>query len=173
MAVCTKTTAAAAGLPYYGLCAQAGQSVYCPCVSLTASESCSSLTCASSPTSGSCHIFPASSMGSCMCVDELKTLVSKLSSSGKPALEQLSDLENDICGSFYINYSTSLVLTYVAALTSVIISMILQYAMKKLTLHENHNSLGQSVICQSFFISSCYILLFISNPFIHTYTLTD
>lgn len=141
LSACTAEGAAAAGLPYYGLCPQAGQSVFCPCTSLTSKEECASMECAASPDSALCVRFPASTMGSCMCVRGLQSLLTSKTSSGTDALSQVTALGSDICGSFFINYSTSLALIYVSAFTSVVIAYLLTYATSALTMHEFHNSL--------------------------------
>ena len=143
LSACTQATAAAAGLAFYGLCPQVGQTVFCPCTSMTATDMCSSFDCAANSGSASCHIFPASTMGSCMCVRNLQTMVtSGVKSSGGDAISEVTALGTDICGGFFVNYSTSLALIYVSSLTSVIIAYLLTYATSILTLQEFHNSLG-------------------------------
>lgn len=143
LGACTAEGAAAEGLQHHGLCPQAGQRVFCPCTSLTSKEECASVECATSPSSTLCVRFPAATMGSCMCVRSLQGLLSSevKASSGSEALSQVTALGSDICGSFFINYSTSLALIYVSAFTSVVIAYLLTYTTSALTLHEFHNSL--------------------------------
>jgi hypothetical protein len=139
---CTESTAAAAGLPYHGLCPHEGQRVFCPCASLSSTEQCRTAACSANPTSSSCYPFPASSMGSCMCFNGLQERLASLS--GGDTLSQLEAFKTDICGSFFINYTTALVLNYVAALASVVIALSLRWVLSVLTVAENHNSLDGS-----------------------------
>ena len=162
---CSKDAAAAAGLPYWGLCPHTGQTVFCPCASLTSTEDCQSVACTASPSSASCSHFPASSMGSCLCVDELAVKVAEITSSGSDALNQIRALESDLCGAFYLSYSSSLALIYVSALTSVVISVLLASAMTALAHHENHNSLDategskMSKLFYAQYVTLCVIIL--------------
>lgn len=84
---------------------------------------------------------------------------------GGISLETLDTLQKDTCGEFFLNYSTSLALNYVAALASVVIAMGLKVSIFALAKQESHISLDaeeaakMSKLFLSTYITLCIIIL--------------
>lgn len=140
LAACTSSS----GYSYYGECPQYGQSVFCPCLDMSSSESCSSLECSTIGTSSTkCLDYSASLIGYCYCSTYLKNLI--LNSGGvTSAIAEIRTLDNsNVCYDFLINYSKSNGITYVAVLATIVVNFFLQVVFIMLTKSECQTSVDK------------------------------
>jgi hypothetical protein len=151
---CSSSIAASANLSYGGYCPKFGEESFCPCVSTSIREKCSTVGCSLKRTSSSssstsekeyeCKTFPASTIGSCYCYQQL---LSALKSADPSSITQH-------CTDFYYQYSVSTGLTYGSVIATTIVNVLLRKYLKELAKNEAYLSLDEfqaSVMTKIFF----------------------
>lgn len=144
-----------------GLCPAFGYDKFCPCVSIDATESCETLACDVSSGGKECADFPALTLGSCFCFNQLVSVLDSADISS--AIDKLSSQEPQ-CKSFAVNYSIAIALTVVAAMTTVIINRVLKLLLKKLAINERHKTIDseQGAIMFKIFIATYINMAFVA-----------
>lgn len=120
-------------------CPEYGQQKFCPCITASRSDTCKTLRCSTgvSVDVGECSEFPSTTIVGCYCYDSMLTLFSD------GILQGFQNIYNTdtACQQFLGNYAFALVLTFVAALCTVVINKILKWAMKRLATMEQHSTI--------------------------------
>jgi hypothetical protein len=114
---------------------------FCPCVSITSSETCGSIGCfVSSPeTSLVCQEFSAGVIGSCYCY---LSLTSMIENDGVSAtMSYIKNSRGDACFQFFETYSSATALTYGATVVTIVINEVLKVLLVKLTKLECHSQI--------------------------------
>jgi hypothetical protein len=144
-----------------GLCPVYDLTTFCPCVSIDSQETCQTLSCDVKSDGRACTTFPALTLGSCFCFNQLIIVLE--SGDVSSAISQLSSQEPQ-CKSFAVNYSVAIALTIVAAMTTVIINRILKYVLKRLAINERHKTIDseQGAIMFKIFIATYINMAFVA-----------
>lgn len=136
-------------------------SSFCPCISHDTADTCKTASCSISSRSADCAEFSSSTVAGCFCYESLLSL---FSGSALDLLAKVSE-SNDVCSTFFLNYSLAVSLALLASLCTVIINMGLRVSMKVLGKQECHNTIDeeQCAICiKTFFtiyINSAFVAL--------------
>lgn len=144
-----------------GLCPVYGHETFCPCVSIQSTEKCKTLGCSLLTQGKECSDFPALTLGSCFCFQQLVSVLDSTDISS--ALSQLSNQEPQ-CNNFAVNYSIAVALTVVAAMTTVLINRVLKNVLKKLAINERHRTIDseQGAIMIKIFIATYFNMAFVA-----------
>mmetsp|Transcript_16932 Transcript_16932/g.25540 ORF Transcript_16932/g.25540 Transcript_16932/m.25540 type:complete len:1258 (+) Transcript_16932:167-3940(+) len=118
-------------------CPLPDQSVFCPCLSSSSSDTCETLSCEES--NGNCDEFKASTVAGCFCYQELLSLFSS------PLLSLWSQVQtvDANCEEFLTSYGSALLLTVAASLCTVVINFVLKSIMKYLAKREFHTTVDE------------------------------
>ena len=124
-----------------GLCPHAGQSVFCPCISLeNLNQTCKTLTCDSDTTSAKCKEFPSSTIADCFCMNSLSSIILDASSLNDLISKLRSALTTDPCKTFYQTFLTAISLGYAAIVVSVVVNTLVKMQIKLSARWESHDS---------------------------------
>merc|ERR1711871_558771 len=124
-----------------GLCPHAGQSTFCPCVSLKDfNQTCQTLMCDTDANHGKCKTFPSSTIADCFCMDSLSSIITDSSSLNDLVSKLQSALTDDPCKDFYETFLTAVSLGYVAIIVSVIVNTLVKMQIGMSAKWESHDS---------------------------------
>jgi hypothetical protein len=111
-------------------------SEFCPCVSVSSTETCREYTCYDDNTNTKCGTYEASVVGACYCFD---FLINMISTEGVTAtINYIKSAKSDACYPFFLNYSKATAITYGTTVVTVLINYILKLCLKILVPYECH-----------------------------------
>jgi hypothetical protein len=146
---------------FTGLCPSYEDTKFCPCLSTSSSEKCLSLS-HSVPTLGKEIIsFPALTMGSCFCFNQLLDIIQ---TTGVTSMYSELASQEPQCQSFAINYLFAISLTLIASLSTVLINRALKGVLKSLAINERHHTIDseQGAIMLKIFIATYINMAFVA-----------
>jgi hypothetical protein len=189
---CSSSLASAANFSYGGFCPKLGENSFCPCVSTSIREKCLTVGCLSKSISSSsssagatvkeneCKTFPASTIGSCYCYQQLLTALKSAAKAGSVDTSGITEY----CTAFYYQYSVSTGLTYGSVIATTIVNVLLRKYLKELAKNEAYISLDEfqaSVMTKIFFSNFATMGLLVlvaygnagndDDPFLNTFHL--
>lgn len=95
-----------------GMCPHAGQTTFCPCLSLTLNQTCETLICDTDPSSSVCQEFSSTSIADCFCMASLTSIITD-SQGFSDLISRLEDaLTVDPCKDFYSKFLSAIGLSY-------------------------------------------------------------
>ena len=134
-------------------------SSFCPCISHDTTDTCQTASCSIASRSSECTEFSSSTIAGCFCYESLLNL---FTGSAMDVLTKLSE-SNDVCSTFFLNYSFAVSLALLASFCTVVINVGLRITMRILGKQECHNTIDeeQRAICIKTFLS-----IFINSAFV-------
>jgi len=166
---CTASSAVNSGyLAPGGLCPAINETIYCPCISVTAQNTlCQTPECthpnlmyaSSSISTSQCTSFDPSVIGMCYCDAHLIRLINTIGLTGIIYdLSTVNDPKIEPCRSVLLNYTYGVGLSYVAVCITVMINYFLLIGLKVLTKQEAHECFDniQASLLRKMFLSTYF-----------------